>query len=424
MIRVIPYYDRPGAEQFQKEYLRMIAAATPFLTEEILYDDPEGLKLCNKTPKMRTRKKNGKDVDTEFKRMLVDYGVSDRHGTAGQLQTEAELAEVIIQRYSDDLHTELYGKDFSNGHVIRENLRKLLLIKLPKGYVPEEYRYNSKRSGTKAEWKKHSKALYDYVFRYDEFSKLKPSKGHLGIHELVLKLNVKVCPYCNRMFTTTVNLQGHMVRPQLDHFRNKSDYPFLALSINNLVPACGVCNLLKLDQDKDFVYPYEEDFDAENLIFKTNIPLAHIASALEGISISEQDFQIKIERKNPNEPINDNERGKRIEKSIQELSLAELYQSHRDYVAFLYRQRYILTNKLAEDIHNQFPTLYSSVEEVKDVFALMKTDYEHRGDRPLSKLTHDIVAEIDELYEKENAKGLSESVVVIERNPGSDSGNC
>lgn len=402
MIRITPYYERSYFEKMacQQKYLRMIAAVTPFLAEDILFDDPEGQNTCNKIPKKRIRIKNGQQEETKLAKLLSHYRISDGHDPTAQLQAEAKLAERIILNYSDKLHKFLYNTDFdSNGRVNQKNLRELLLLKLPHGKIPPKYRFDLNRSGTIKQQKKHAKDLYEYVFRYDDFSELVPTKGHCGIHEFVEMLGVKVCPYCNRMFTTTVNTKKRRIRPQLDHFRNKSKYPFLALSINNLVPTCGVCNLLKLNQDKDLVYPYEEDFKDEDRVFKSNIPMDHTVPALEGIRIAEQDFEIMIERQDPNKMIKDTERNDRIEHSIQELALTELYQCHRDYVAFLYRQRYILTKQLAQDIYNQFKvTLFESVEEVEHVFTLMYTDYKHWGDRPLAKLTHDIIAEIDALY--------------------------
>ena len=206
---------------------------------------------------------------------------------------------------------------------------------------------------------------------------------------------MKVCPYCNRLFITTVNTPTRRIRPQLDHFRNKNDYPFLALSVNNLIPSCGVCNLLKLTNDEGMIYPYEESFADEEYIFATDIPLHHTVPALEGIAISDDDFRIGMKYKSA---ITDEARCRRIEESVKTLALKELYQSHREYVSKLYRQRYILTEQMARDISGQFPGLFSSADDVEFLFALMNTDRERWGERPLAKLTHDIREEIDELY--------------------------
>lgn len=52
-------------------------------------------------------------------------------------------------------------------------------------------------------------------------------------------------------------------RPQMDHYYPRDLYPYLAVSLYNLVPCCAVCNTAKgpLDTMKDpILYPYDEGF--------------------------------------------------------------------------------------------------------------------------------------------------------------------
>ena len=402
MIRAVPYYQwssEDSQREFERNYLRMVAAVTPFFAEDVLYDDPEGLACCVRVPKERCRIVQGKQNDTAIAKLLKTYRVKPGDTPLEQLTAEAVLAERIAKCYSQVFHDFLYQDSTKEGQVNRKNLRELLLLRLQPGKVPKQYQqyrydHDSKSSDGKLK-KRHAKALYEYVYPYGKFSQLKNTNGHIGIHDFVSMLDVKVCPYCNRIYTTTVNTGKQRVRPQLDHFHSKNHYPFLALSINNLIPVCSVCNLLKLDTDEDLIYPYEESFADESHVFTTNIPVDHTVPALEGIAISEDDFEIKMKYSNE---IEDKDRRKRIKTSIETLALEELYQSHREYVSYLYRQRYILTNLLAQDLFKQFPNLFSSEKDVESLFALMNIDREHWGDRPLAKLTHDILAEIDLLY--------------------------
>lgn len=73
--------------------------------------------------------------------------------------------------------------------------------------------------------------------------------------ELLQHLNIKVCPYCNRQYVhTVVTKKGKkVVTPHFDHFYPKSLYPFLQVSLYNLIPSCATCNLKKSDDD-----PYHE----------------------------------------------------------------------------------------------------------------------------------------------------------------------
>ena len=143
MIKVTPYYAWQSEEarrEFERDYLRMIAAVTPFFPEDVLFDDPVGLAACIKSPRLRRRRKGDRDEDTELTKLMNNYEVAD----GGDLASEAKLAEKIVERYSDELHTRLY-KDSRNGHVNREKLRELLLLRLRDGQVPEHLNFKLDR---------------------------------------------------------------------------------------------------------------------------------------------------------------------------------------------------------------------------------------------------------------------------------------
>lgn len=61
--------------------------------------------------------------------------------------------------------------------------------------------------------------------------------------ELAQKLNVKSCPYCNMNYTLFAEKgNGNVAKFQYDHFFEKKTYPFLSMSLYNLIPSCGSCN--------------------------------------------------------------------------------------------------------------------------------------------------------------------------------------
>lgn len=79
------------------------------------------------------------------------------------------------------------------------------------------------------------------IFSYDSFSE--KSNTHWCAYDLCQTCNISTCPYCNLSFAHTVFKDGEgKVRPSLDHYYDKASYPFLAISINNLVPSCHLCN--------------------------------------------------------------------------------------------------------------------------------------------------------------------------------------
>lgn len=78
-----------------------------------------------------------------------------------------------------------------------------------------------------------------------------------------------ICPYCYRSYINIIESSESddtekAITPDLDHFFPKSRYPFLAVTLSNLVPSCLSCNQrAKNDEDfyKNSVYPPYKLFD-------------------------------------------------------------------------------------------------------------------------------------------------------------------
>lgn len=75
-----------------------------------------------------------------------------------------------------------------------------------------------------------------------------------------------ICPYCYRSYINIIetNEGAKSLTPDLDHFYPKSRYPFLAVTLSNLIPSCLLCNQ-RAKNDEDFykasVYPPQKIFD-------------------------------------------------------------------------------------------------------------------------------------------------------------------
>lgn len=371
MIKLTPYYERDDGQQMLDCWLQMVADVVPFFREDVLDNVPQGV-----LGKPRQRAKTYQAFLNKQNPPITD-GVDDD----GRKRVDAQLAERLIVNYSPSLHGFLYDGCSGDGHVNKNRLRELLTVRLEEGELPPILQFDDKGN---------SKLLLTHVFRYDIFSQ------HKNLYDYVKRIGAEVCPYCNRLFTTTVTAKNHRTRPQLDHFKSKTNYPYLALSINNLVPSCGVCNLLKHDGVVSMVYPYEEGM-GNACSFKTTIPRQHITAVLTGARIAPENFELHLssDLPDPNSP-----QALRIQNSVDTLALKPLYDSHKEYVADLYFQRYILTDELIQDLWNQFrdSKLFHSEEEVRAALLATYIQQERWGDRPLSKLTHDIQQEIETLY--------------------------
>lgn len=127
----------------------------------------------------------------------------------------------------------------------------------------------------------HCRLILESIFDYKMFVK----GGHIVVNndgsgfkwvsssqpgwcagQYVEALGVRYCPYCNAetIYAFSVkNKKKTLYASALDHFLPKSEYPFLALNLNNLVPSCTRCNTsLKnvLNTNlQDYATPYRED---------------------------------------------------------------------------------------------------------------------------------------------------------------------
>ena len=89
--------------------------------------------------------------------------------------------------------------------------------------------------------------LLEKIFNYDSFA---IQKGGWCLGELALELNhiIRICPYCNAetvyayKITKAKRLKYTILKSAFDHYFPKVRYPFLSVSLYNLIPACTRCN--------------------------------------------------------------------------------------------------------------------------------------------------------------------------------------
>lgn len=80
--------------------------------------------------------------------------------------------------------------------------------------------------------------------------------------DLVKKMGVPVCPYCNRQYIQSVLVEGkNRYLGDLDHILPKSSYQLFSLSLWNLTPSCKPCNqMFKKNRGARVLNPQEQGF--------------------------------------------------------------------------------------------------------------------------------------------------------------------
>lgn len=289
---------------------------------------------------------------------------------------ETGLIKVLATQEAKDLlineirYAELYNYFYDvTENVIVENVKKLLLAN------KKELEEFIEKFGDFSE--SESKKLTDVVFRYDTFSSRKSA------YDILRMEKVTVCPYCNRQYIFT--LENNKVRPQFDHYYPKSIYPYLAVSIFNLIPSCSICNQAKstLDTYKEpILYPFEEEFGDEVKFIINSDDIKY----LHGMT---DDFNMQIQWNGI-----DSVKIKKIKKQDERLHLKELYEKHKDYVKDIAWNHYINSEERIDEIIKRFPGMFLTKEDVISTIYMNDIRKENLGKRPLAKLTRDILEEL------------------------------
>jgi hypothetical protein len=216
---------------------------------------------------------------------------------------------------------------------------------------------------------------------YKDFSSITENrfdKVNYKAVNMVDKIGIDVCPYCNRSYINTtkvvkekkngVNKEVVKRTAQLDHFYSKSKYSYLSMSYYNLIPSCPTCNTIKGEQQLN-VNPYTITNSNENIVFDYINKIG---------KLSERHISWK--------PI-----PKEYEEDWKKLGLEVLYKKHDKYLQDLLIRMEIYNSKYRQDLYK---FIYDEDKEVATEFdrAIIGNYYEEKdlSKQPLSKLTKDI----------------------------------
>lgn len=277
------------------------------------------------------------------------------------------LNKAEIKQLLKDNYKKLYSYFYDNrGSLIEKQVQKLLFLD----------RNGMKKLICRLGKIDDSKELLQKVFVYENFS-----KRNAAI-EILRKMHVEVCPYCNRQYVQTIKT-GEF-RAQFDHYYPKSLYPYLSLSLYNLVPSCSICNMAKSSLDtviEPVLYPYEEEFGYDaNFELKISKSGDYV-KVWQGLS---DNFSIAI----------NTTKGTAIEPAInnqvKKLYLKELYNEHKNFVKDIIKSKNINSPGRIMALYRSYTHLFKSIDEVKGLLYMTDLRKESWGQRPLTKLIHDI----------------------------------
>jgi hypothetical protein len=213
---------------------------------------------------------------------------------------------------------------------------------------------------------------------YTLYKRLKNSK-------FIEYLNVKTCLYCNRNFILNFkNKKGNNTTAQLDHFFNKKDYPYLAVSLYNLIPCCSTCNLRKSDKQINILHPYTDDFD-KIVKFSLTITKSDFYYSTNGFDISLVPRKMVVK-----------ELKEKIDNHIEVFNLESLYEEHKDIILELIQKKYMYNESYLDELTKKYEgTLFKNKEDLIRLIGGGYVSEDEINKRPLSKLIKDISENLD-----------------------------
>ncbi len=242
--------------------------------------------------------------------------------------------------------------------------------------------------------------LLNYEGLYDE-------EEDWNAYKLCKKINLSVCPYCNRQYIfTIIRDEKGVVRPQLDHFFVKSVYPYLSCSFFNLIPSCPFCNEGKGDDDRETIYPYLEEF-GKDYVFRMDVSDVEDIRNLKKIKPKDVDYSLCLDDGNVDaaprrtfQQVNDATEFKKLLHASDEIfHLTELYKAHqadlKDLLEKYINTTGVILNELAKKYYNEKNDVTDEKKEnLRRVLLGLPIKIDN-GDYPLRKFKEDIIDQLE-----------------------------
>jgi len=195
------------------------------------------------------------------------------------------------------------------------------------------------------------------------------------------ELKTKTCYYCNIHYVNEYKVDEEEYKNEftLDHYYDKGSYPYLALSLYNLIPSCYVCNSkLKKTIELDVLPPNSKGFDFDKRV-KFKLLLSKNCKNLN--FKSKDDIEIPLKEKYSS----------KYKNYIEVFKLNDRYSAHKDIVYEIMKNAELYPNSRLKELQELTGIPYQEIK--KDIFKLVDNEAD-LSKEPFSKLIKDISQEL------------------------------
>lgn len=178
----------------------------------------------------------------------------------------------ILPDKTKDLRT--LHKFTRNNRDVKIDDKELKLGEVNKEILQKIFNYEWFKNGNYCnKWERANKTSKHLLNAKKLFSKDdNTSFQYWSAEKLCEIIQSKTCAYCNLQFLEHCNIEIKYIGKKdkktlnwiFDHYYSQSEYPYLSISVFNLIPVCEVCNT-RIKHDKEylsdeFLHPYQDDF--------------------------------------------------------------------------------------------------------------------------------------------------------------------
>lgn len=315
-----------------------------------------------------------------------------------QLLIDTFKIDTKIDNILFDKKMQSYERKLFN--TLKKLLKKIIvsppydLEKLDLEIAPLYKTYIGKKTyGLKGDHKKSAlKRANNKIFSVFDYSFFITKNDGKFAYSFTSNLNITVCVYCNRQYTSTLWTEDGKCRPTLDHFFGKANFPYFALSFYNLIPSCYTCNSSLKNQEKftlgNNLHPFIESM-LDVLDFSIDI------SSVDFIEGAIENFNITL---TPSKSCTDSRLINKAKANAKVFKIEELYVGHKDYASEIIKNMYYYDRSKVDELFN-FKTstgnkLFETREEVVEFALGNYIRKEKLGTRTLSKFTRDIASSL------------------------------
>jgi len=287
--------------------------------------------------------------------------------------------------YSDFVITEeLVKKGLTRNHANMHDYRRKYFQKYQNAWLdqkvtqfPDYYKSNSEFKEFVNCVKRELDTLNNEIESVISYQMINPDFRH----EILYKLGIEVCPYCNRNFISKYERNGKLkTTADLDHFYPKALFRLFSLSLWNFVPSCQICNSrFKLAKGIEIKNPFWEKINYEDLKFTYEL---NENSTTDLFFKKSSNFDIAIQCNNDE-----------YRNNLELFELEKLYNSHKYLASEILFKKEKYNSTYNQLFNNLFEELELSEQERNEFLFGITMNEDDFYKKPLSKFIFDLVNE-------------------------------